>query len=573
METLISAAIFVGIAIVVMFGIGAVFTKLYKRATKEMAFVRTGLGGQKVIMDGGALVLPIFHELIHVNMNTLKLEVKREHDTSISTKDRMRVDVVAAFFVRVAQKAEAISSAAQTLGQRTKDPAQLKTLIEDKFVDALRAASVTMTMKELQDKRQEFVMAVQKAVAGDLEKNGLELESVSMTKLDQTDKKYFNPSNAFDAEGLTRLTEETEARRRERNSIEKDTEVQVETKNLEAKRKTLELAKESDFASQAQKREIANNLAEQTASIAQVEALRTREANEARIEAEKAVRQKQIEADRAVAESEIDKKLKIQSREIEAKQATEVLSAQQRREVEIAQQDTQIAISNKSREQSVADASANKALAEAVVAEQEVVTAREVATAEREKQIVLINAAQAAEQLAIGVKTAAKAEREAADDRAQAITVEATAKRDAALAEAAGIEAILEAKNKLSPAQINMQIDLERLRILPEVMAQAVKPIEKIESIRIVQVAGMPGTGNSTSNGSTGSSTGSGSGQSLPDQVVDAALGYQVGKQLVASVMSGTGLDALTVEGMMKPLLGSGHNSNDTTVETVTHSE
>ena len=39
--------------------IGFVFARLYKRSTKETAFVRTGLGGQKVIMDGGAIVLPV----------------------------------------------------------------------------------------------------------------------------------------------------------------------------------------------------------------------------------------------------------------------------------------------------------------------------------------------------------------------------------------------------------------------------------------------------------------------------------------------------------------------------------
>jgi uncharacterized membrane protein YqiK len=191
--------------------IGIIFARLYHRATKETAFVRTGLGGQKVIMDGGAIVLPVFHETIPVNMNTLKLEVSRREEQSLIALDRMRVDVAAAFFVRVKQTAESVSTAAQTLGRKTMEPAELKVLVEDKFVDALRATAATMTMRELQDKRREFVQAVQNAVAEDLEKNGLELESVSLTSLDQTAKEFFNPNNAFDAEGLTRLTEETEA--------------------------------------------------------------------------------------------------------------------------------------------------------------------------------------------------------------------------------------------------------------------------------------------------------------------------------------------------------------------------
>ena len=48
---------------------------LYLRSSKERAFVRTGLGGQKVVLDGGAFVLPIVHDVIPVNMNTLRLEV------------------------------------------------------------------------------------------------------------------------------------------------------------------------------------------------------------------------------------------------------------------------------------------------------------------------------------------------------------------------------------------------------------------------------------------------------------------------------------------------------------------
>jgi uncharacterized membrane protein YqiK len=206
MQSLIEMGILAGVSLLALLIIGFIFARLYKRASKETAFVRTGLGGQKVIMDGGAIVLPVFHEIIPVNMNTLKLEVQRRENESLITRDRMRVDVVAGFFVRVKQTAEAVSTAAQTLGQRTLDPDALKGLVEDKFVDSLRATAATMSMQELQDKRRDFVQAVQNAVAEDLEKNGLELESVSLTSLDQTDKKFFNPDNAFDAEGLTQLT-------------------------------------------------------------------------------------------------------------------------------------------------------------------------------------------------------------------------------------------------------------------------------------------------------------------------------------------------------------------------------
>ena len=89
----------IGVALIVVLGI--IFTILYKRATRDEAFVRTGLGGKKVVLDGGALILPIFHSYASVNLKTLRLTVERKERESLITKDRLRVDIVAEFYVRV----------------------------------------------------------------------------------------------------------------------------------------------------------------------------------------------------------------------------------------------------------------------------------------------------------------------------------------------------------------------------------------------------------------------------------------------------------------------------------------
>jgi len=540
-----------GVALLGLLTIGIVFARLYKRSTKETAFVRTGLGGQKVIMDGGAIVLPVFHERVLVNMNTLKLEVMRRERESLITKDRMRVDVTAAFFVRVQQTSEAVSTAAQTLGTRTLDPDALKTLVEDKFVDSLRATAATMTIQELQDKRRDFVQAVQNAVAEDLEKNGLELESVSLTSLDQTDKQFFNPNNAFDAEGLTRLTEQTEARRKQRNDVEQETEMQVRTKNLEAQRQKLTIEQDQEFATLAQQRQVETARAEQAAQILTQQAERTREAEAAKIEAERQVSQKKIEAEREIKSAEIEKNLVVQTREIELERKTEMQRAEQRKQVEIARQDMQIAIANKSKEQSVADALANQARADAVKAEEGVNTARQVAVAEREKSIQLIEASKEAEQLAIAVKVSASAEKEAALDRAEAVTIEAKAKQAAAIAEAEGRRAINEALNTLSAAQIDLQVRTLLLQQLPAVIEQAVRPMEKIDSIRIFQVNGMPGSAGEGSAGAGAQGQGT-----FPEQVMNSALQYQIAKPIVDAVMKDAGLNNEGITGMAQSLAG-----------------
>lgn len=546
---LANIAIPVGLVLFPLVLIGVIFARLYHRATKETAFVRTGLGGQKVIMDGGAIVLPIFHETIPVNMNTLKLEVSRHREQSLIALDRMRVDVAAAFFVRVKQNTESISTAAQTLGRKTMEPASLKLLVEDKFVDALRATAATMTMRELQDKRREFVQAVQNAVAEDLEKNGLELESVSLTSLDQTEKEFFNPSNAFDAEGLTRLTEETESRRKQRNDIEQDTEVQVRTKNLEAERLKLTIIKEQEFATLTQQQEISNAKADQSATIAKIEAERQREAEEVRINAERLVKERRIEADRTVNSAEIDKTLSVQKKQIEADRETRVKQAEQRQSIELANQTAAIAIAQKSQEQSQADAAANTARADAVKSEELVNTAREVAIAERSKAIQLIDATREAEQQAISVTVAAQAHREAAENRALALRVEADAKKAAALAEAEGISAINEAKNRLGAAQIDLAVRLQLIEALPAIIAQSVKPMEKIESIRLFQVNGMPGGGNGA-HGGTATTPGAQGGGTLPEQAVNSALQYQVAKPIIDAIMKDAGLSNPSLTGM-----------------------
>ncbi len=74
-ESLISTLIYAGMVLVTLIVFGLVITRLYKRATKEIAFIRTGLGGEKVVMNGGALVLPVLHETMPVNMNTVRLAV------------------------------------------------------------------------------------------------------------------------------------------------------------------------------------------------------------------------------------------------------------------------------------------------------------------------------------------------------------------------------------------------------------------------------------------------------------------------------------------------------------------
>jgi uncharacterized membrane protein YqiK len=527
-----------GIVLVGLFTIGLIFARLYHRASKERAFVRTGLGGQKVVKDGGAFVLPVFHEIILVNMNTLKLEVMRNKAESLITKDRMRVDIVAAFFVRVIPSQDGIANAAQTLGQRTLHPDALRELVEDKFVDALRSTAATMTMQLLQDQRPEFVQGVQSAVSEDLTKNGLELESVSLTSLDQTGKDFFNPNNAFDAEGLTRLTQETENRRRQRNEIEQDTEVAVRQKNLDAEKQKLEIQRQEQFLKFDQEQQVKFRAAEQSALVAARQAEKEREAQQARIDAERLVKEAEIERDRQVKQ-----------KSIEAMRTVQVQDVVREKDIEVANQDKAIVVAAKSEEQSQAQAKANAALAEAVKSEQAVETTRATAAADREKQIALIGASREAEQKAIAVKVAAEAEKEAATNRAAAVKIKAEADRVAYEVEATGKKLINDAINVLSADQIGLQIKLALIHALPSIIEKSVEPMKQIDGIKIIQVDGL-----NRGHGGNGSSPASGNG-SLAEQAVAAALAYRAQSPIIDGLLKEIGMTGASLGGLTQPIV------------------
>jgi uncharacterized membrane protein YqiK len=64
------------------------------------------------------------------------------------------------------------------------------------------------------------------------------------------------------------------------------------------------------------------------------------------------------------------------------------------------------------------------------------------------------------------------------------------------------------------------------------IVRESVKPMEKIEGIRILQVDGLNGNGN-----------GNGGGRSATDEVIDSALRYRVQAPLIDSILSDIGVE------------------------------
>lgn len=515
-------AILITLAIVLII----LFFTFYKRASKEIAFVRTGFGGEKVVKSGGGIVIPRLHEVVKVYMNTLHLEVQRIHDQSVITKDRMRVDVVAGFYVRVTPELNAISVAASTLGSRTKNAGDLREIVEDKFVDAIRSIAAEMTMEELHEQRKVFIDRVREVVADSLLRNGLELEAASLTHLDQTDMSYFNPSNAFDAEGLTRLTEKIESRKKTRNDIEQDTQVQIREKNLETEKRNLAIEREEHYARLEQQIEIESRKAAQMAEITRQRAKQSQEADQAEILAKQKVEIAKIISEREIEEERLARERIVKEREIEKEKFLKL--AEQAREVEI---------SFGTKQTFKAKAEAESVRAELVAAEQRVITAQTLTAAEGRKAIELIEASREAERKAVEMKIMAEAEKNAASDRTQAMKIEAEGQHVRYKVEAEGIRGLNEARNILTPEQIAADVKRYLIDRTPEILRESVKPMEKIESIKIVQADGLWGERGGGGSGSEG--------------IFDSALRFKAKAPFIDSLLRELGLEITSLEGTL----------------------
>jgi uncharacterized membrane protein YqiK len=446
---------------------------LYRRSTKETAFVRTGFGGEKVIISGGAFVVPVLHEITPVGMSVMRIEVSRRQSQGLITKDRMRVDVVADFFVRVGSTREEVSRAAQTLGRRTLDPESARELFEGRFAAALRTAAAQMSLEDLHELRQDYAERVKAATAEGLAQNGLELESVAIVDLDQTGLEFFDSSNAFDAEGLTQLTETIEARRRMRNEIEQRTQIEIRTQNLEAQRRAFDIDRDSEYARIAQEHDVEIRRAAQRVELAKDRAERERESEQAQIAAREEVEKARLLQERSLAEARIQSQEEIEQREIVRRRSIEEAEIRSRDHTEREQIALELALEKarieRDRERNEVEVQRRRALEVAEITRQIAVAlkAAELAQAEAEKRRAEIAAAQDVETARIAQERALDQARLERERQLDALNIaKRQAFEEAEISSSEEIErARIATERGLTEARVTRDSDIRRLEL------------------------------------------------------------------------------------------------------------
>jgi uncharacterized membrane protein YqiK len=439
---------------------------VYKRAPANMGFIRTGYLGTKVCLGRGAMVLPVFHEVTWVSLETLKLIVSRSRDQAVLASDKIRIDVVAELYAHVGRSEDDLLAAARSLGERTFDTEKVRNLLEAKIVSALRSYAATKTLSELHENRDAFAKAVQNSVVESFHANGLTLEEVTIVTLEQSAKEFFDKDNVFDAEGLKVITAITSDARRQVHNTEKRTTVSIRQRELDTQLELLEIEKQEAFARAHQDREVANEQAQQIGNK-QMYVLDQR----------MAVEQKEIDNERALermrAERDVNATEESRRREAaEIQKTLELEKARRDREIELVAKTEEEQLANIQRKLSEERAERDRRIALVAKAEEEelVEIARALARerAEKDKEIELIGKEQGREVADIDRTTAVMSREEAArDERHQSSETTALSVRRRSLETRLAMLEI-DKDEAFAQTQQEREVANERARVLSE---------------------------------------------------------------------------------------------------------
>lgn len=504
------------VAIVVVAVLVVFLNRFYRKSSRDVALIRTGFGGQRTLISGGCLALPFLHKVDEVSLRTIRVEVRRAGEKSLITEDRMRVDAELEFYVRVQPTVEGVATAAQSLGSKSFTPDGIRNLLEGRFVDAVQAEAAGRTMDALHEKRAEFVAAVASLLRPNLVQNGILLDSVSLTRLDQAAFGSFDENNAFNAVGMRRLAEIIAVNRKKRAEVEADAEISVRQTQLEATKRRLVLGQEEEQAQIQQRLEIEKIKAGSDAEGARAREEAMAATERARIAREQDTRLREIEKQRELRRLEIESQLNSEVRKL----------------------DSAITLSVKHAEEARAQAAAERARSEVILAQEQVQTERERAVADRSREIALKRVTEAGEVAEASAASEATVLLKKAKAEAEATFTRAEAERVRMVAESEGSRALISAENSLSAPLLQMKLEKYRLDRLPEIVSQMMKPVEKIDSIRIHHVSGFGATQGGAATGTDG-----GAGKAPVAQVMDSILGMALQLPALKSIGEQIGVD------------------------------
>jgi flotillin len=581
---------------VVALGFALAMKQFFIVPEADEAIIKTG-GKEPVVSTGGGLwVIPLYNKVAKLSLQAIRVPIVREGANAVPSQDMIPAEIRGEMFVQVnPQDKKAIVLAVQSLG--TCKPREMAQLVRDKIdsqvTDALRTAAFQKTFIELNSEKKEFAEAVVHLMQDDLAKLGLTLTAVSVTHVSQGPFTQ-DAGDVIAAAGRKNVAETVQRNRQETNLIKRNAEIAVLDQDVNAREAALTLdlrrkQKEADQARQVEEYEaeqqaetaksvLIQQQSEETARVeslravaeatakqaelteraqivqAELVAVRTSEANATKREAEESAAVKVAEAsalrkvaeeksERTKREAEIAKARAVEAALIEKEQAIRVADEQRHQAVEEAEVVRQEAVALRRAEEAAARATQATAEAKQKEAEESIQTVQATAAADRTRQIVKIQAEEAAtrdkiqaDKEAYVVNKLAEGERDSATMRAEAVVATArgeadamqvraegyasekttrakadfeaskneaearTKLADATLAEGEAIakarQLLVEAENAVGTELLIRDVAVELIKAAPSIVHEVMAPVANVaHDVKVIQVNGLGGGG------------------------------------------------------------------------------
>jgi uncharacterized membrane protein YqiK len=449
---MISTIAIAGIVILAffLFGILAIISKWYRKAEQGQALVRTGIGGTQVSFSG-MIVLPVFHQLEHMDISLKTVVIARQGKEGLICKDNLRADIKVTFFVRVNKTQDDVIQVGQSIGcRRASDTKALEDLFDAKFSEALKTVGKKFEFIELYNSRELFKHEILQIIGTDL--NGYILDDCAIDYLEQTHIEELNENNILDAEGIKKIIELTAKQKVLSNHIEREKEKTITQQNVQAKEAILELNRQLAETEEKQKREIASIRAREESETAVIQQQERLKSEKARI---------QTEEESRIAEENRDRQIIVARKNKERIEAVETERVDKDRLLEVTEKQRIVSLADIAKEKAIEEERKNiqEVIRERVVVQKAVVAEEEkikdtqaFAQAEREKTVAIKKAEMLAEQALVQQIKAAEAERQAAEFNAKRIIIEAEAEQATAGKKAEAIKILADAETSKAAA-------------------------------------------------------------------------------------------------------------------------
>jgi uncharacterized membrane protein YqiK len=582
-----SSMIFIGgliaLGVVVLITLLSTISRCYRRCGADEALVRTGSGGNKVVIGGGVLIFPVIHQLLRVSLRSVKLLVERSGKNALVTGDKIKANVTTELYIKVQPISEDVLAAARSFGDRNLDEHAIGALIEGKLTDALRSVAAVQTFMSLHGKRKEFAEHIQAALSDELKKNGLTLENVSITSFAMVPVKELDEHDVFDAEGLRAITESVQSNREKTNQIQREKDNQIQAQNVEARMRSLQLEQQQKQAEADQARKVSEYAALQAAETAKAVYVQEQSRDMAGYEKQKAVETARIQQEQAIAvalaakqraereaqiaaqkgqqTAEIDKDKVVQAAEIDRQKALEAATIEKEKVVgaslivkeqaiEVARIGKEIAIAQSEEQKARAQAAMALAVAEEEKAKQSIVTVETTARAEREKAQQVINAEAQGQMQRIAAESRALS----ALKEAEAMVTLANAMTQKGAAEAEVRRKMVEAENSVALKFVMRDVALHAINALPELARELMAPAKAIREIKVLQTGGFGGNGNG--NGASDGRSALGAMSPILKGVLEAGAAYPLLRELMSFAKIDEGKLSEKAQGALSELSG-----------------